>query len=117
MRPARTIARLRRLRGREVAIGQALGEDRFGQLAVQAEPLGLLVLFVPLQAEPAQSFKDGLHAGVGVALDVGVVEAQDHGAAVVAGVEPVEDEGSRAAHVEKTCGGGREAHSQHKYPV
>ena len=55
-------------------------------LAVQGQALGLLVLFVPGEAQPAQSFKDGLDAGVGVALDVGVVEAQHHGAVVVAGI-------------------------------
>ena len=64
-------------------------------LAVQGQALGLLVLLVPGETEPAQAFEDGLHAGVRVALDIGVIEAQDHGAAVVAGVEPVEDEGAR----------------------
>jgi hypothetical protein len=35
------------------------------------------------------------------ALDVGVLDAQQHRAAVVAGVEEVEDRGARAADVEK----------------
>jgi hypothetical protein len=76
-------------------------------LAVQGEALGLLVLFVPVEAQPAQALEDGLDAGVGVALDVGVVQAQHHGAAVVAGIEPVEDEGAGAAHVQKAGGRGR----------
>ncbi len=45
------------------------------------EALGLLVLLVPGEAQPAQPLEDGLDAGVGVALDVGVVKAQHHGAA------------------------------------
>ena len=100
--------------GSEVAIGEALGEDGLGHLAVQGKPLGLLVLLVPGEAEPAQAVEDGVDAGVGVALDVGVVQTQDHGAAVVAGVEPVEDEGARTAHMEKAGGRGRESDSEHK---
>ncbi len=89
---------------REVAIGKALGEDGFGLLAVQGKSFRLLVLFVPVKTQPAQALEDGLHAGVGVALDVSVVEAQDHGSAVVAGKEPVEDEGAGAADVQKAGG-------------
>ncbi len=95
------------MRRGEVAIGEALGEDGFGLLAVQGEALGLLVLFVPVETQPAQSFEDGLDAGVGVALDIGVVEAQHHGSVVVAGIEPIEDEGAGAADVEKAGGRGR----------
>ena len=46
---------------------------------------------------------------VGVALDVGVVDAEDHGSVVVAGIEPVEDERAGAADVQKPCGRRREA--------
>ena len=42
--------------------------------------------------------------GLGVALHVGVVHAQDNGAAIVAGVEPIQDEGARAADVQKSRG-------------
>ena len=78
-------------------------------LAVQGEAFGLLVFFVPGEAQPAQPFEDGLDAGFGVALDIGVVEAQHHGSVVVAGIEPVEDEGARAADVQKAGGRWREA--------
>ena len=64
----------------------------------------MLVLFVPVEAQPAQALEDGLDAGVGVALDVGVVQAQDHRAAVVASIEPVEDEGAGAADVQEAGG-------------
>ena len=43
--------------------------------------------------------------------DVGIVDAQDHGAAVVAGIEPVEDEGARAPDVQKARGRGRKTNS------
>jgi len=43
----------------------------------------LLVFFVPVEAQPPEAREDGLDAGVGVALDIGVVEAQDHDAVVV----------------------------------
>ena len=48
-----------RVRGGEVAIGEALREDRLGHLAVQGQALGLLVLFVPGETEPAQAVEDG----------------------------------------------------------
>ncbi len=76
-------------------------------LPVQGKALGLLVLFVPVEAQPAQPFEDGLHAGLGVALDIGVVEAQHHGSVVMAGIEPIEDEGAGAAHMQKAGGRGR----------
>ncbi len=99
------------MRGGEVAIGKTLGEDAVGCGAVQCQALRLLVLFVPVQAQPAESFEDGLDAGIGVALDIGVIEAQHHGSVVVARVEPVEDEGTRAADVKKTGGRRRETNA------
>ncbi len=77
-------------------------------LAVQGKAFGLLVFFVPGEAQPAQPLEDGLDAGLGVALDVGVVEAQHHGSVVVARIEPVEDERAGAADVKKTGGRWRE---------
>ena len=78
---------------------------------MQVETIGLLVLFVPGKAQPAEAFEDGLDAGIGVALDIGVIEAQHHCSVVVARVEPVEDEGARAAYVEKTGGRRRETNA------
>ena len=75
--------------------------------------LRLLILFVPAEIEPAQAIEDRVDAGVGVALDVGIVQAEDHGSLVMAGVEPVEYEGAGAADVEKTGGGRGEADSGH----
>ncbi len=93
----------------EVAIGKALGEDGLRLPAVQRKAFGLFVLFVPGEAQPAQPLEYGLDAGLGVALHVGIVEAQDHGSMVVAGIKPVEYERSGAADVQKTGGRWREA--------
>ena len=68
---------------------------------MQVQALRLLVFFVPAEVEPLQSFEDGIHRGLGIAFDVGVVEAEDHGAAVVAGIEPVENKRAGAADVKK----------------
>jgi hypothetical protein len=104
-------------RGREIAVGQALLKDRFGHLAVQRQALGLLVLFIPAQIQPAQSVEDGVERDLGIAPHVGVVDAQDHDAAVVPGVQPVKDEGARAPDVQKTSGGRRKTNSSMEMPV
>ncbi len=91
-----------RVGGGEVAIGKALGENGFGLPAVQGKAFGLLVLFVPGETQPAQSLEDGLDAGLGVALDIGVVQAQHQGSVVAARKEPIEDKGARSAHVQIT---------------
>ena len=90
--------------GREIAVGEALGKDRLRHLAMQPEPLGLPVLLVPGEVEPSQAVENRGERGFGVAFHVGIVDAENHGATVVAGVEPVEDEGTGAADVEKTRG-------------
>jgi len=61
------------MRGGEIAISEALGEDRLGLPAVQVKAFGLFLLFVPTKTQPAQSLEDGLDAGFGVALDIGIV--------------------------------------------
>ena len=100
------------MRRSKVAIGQAPRENCFSRLAVQVQALRLLVLFVPVEAQPAQPLKDRLHAGVGVALNVGIVQAQHHGPAVVASIEPIEDKGPGAAHMQKAGGRGRKANAR-----
>ncbi len=45
---------------REIAIGEAFREDRFGDLFVEGETFGLAILFVPVEAEPVEAFKDGI---------------------------------------------------------
>jgi hypothetical protein len=96
---------------REVAVRQPLFEDRLSRGLVHRQPLGLAILFVPTQIEPAQPVEDGIERRLRVAFDVGIVDAQDHRAAIVARVKPVEDERARAADMEKAGGGRREANS------
>src|ERR1039458_7560949 len=78
----------------EIAIRQSPLKDRVGDLAMQGNALGLLVLLVPPEVEPAQTFEDGVDGGFGVALDIRVIQAEDHGSSIATGVEPVEDEGA-----------------------
>jgi hypothetical protein len=59
----------------------------------------LAVLLIPAQIEPAEAFEDGLQRRFGVPFDIGIVDAQNHGATVVAGIEPVENESTRAPDV------------------
>ncbi len=111
---ARRIFRISpRMRGREIAIRQAFLQDCLRHLTVQREAFRLPVLFVPTQTEPVEAVEDGIERGLGVALDIGVVDAQNHRAAVVAGVEPIENEGARAPDVQKARRRGRKADSNH----
>ena len=111
MRPAQSSTlTLGRVRRREVAIGKPFAKIA-SAAAVQGKAFGLLVLFVPLQAQPAQSLEDGLDAGLGVALDIGVVQPQHHGSVVVAGIEPIEDKRARAADMQKAGGRRRKSNA------
>ena len=101
--------------GCEVAVSQALLKDRVGDLAMHGQAFGLLVFLVPSEVEPAQTFEDGVDGGVGVALDIGVIEPQDHGSTVVTGIEPVEDEGASTADVQKPCGRRSESNAKHNF--
>ncbi len=101
--------------GGEVAVSQAFLEDGVGDLAMQGEAFGLLVFLVPTEVEPAQTVEDGVDGGVGVALDVGIIEPQHHGSSVVTGVEPVENKGSGTANVQKTGGRRRESNAKHNF--
>src|ERR1019366_5943425 len=99
------------LRGREVAVRQSLVEDRLRRFPMHRQALGLAILLVPSEIQPAQTIEDGIERSLRIALDVGIVDAQDHRAAVMARVEPVEDERARAADMEKAGGRRREANS------
>src|SRR5256885_13824913 len=90
----------------EIAVSEASLKDSFRHLPVQSSTVGLLVILVPAQAQPLKSFKNRIHGGIGIALNVSIVEAENHRAAGTPGIQPVEDEGARAADV-KESGGGR----------
>ena len=100
------------VRRREIAVGEAFLKDRLGHLPVQRSAFGLLVFLVPAQAQPLQSFENGVHRGIGIALHIGIVEPQNHRSAVPAGIQPVKNKSARAAHVKKSGGRGRKTHSR-----
>ncbi len=102
---------------REVAVGHAFGEDGLGYLFMEGEAVGLAVLLVPGEAQPLEAFEDGIEGLFGVALDVGVVDAEDHCAAVAAGVEPVKYEGAGAPDVQIARRRGRKTNSEHEIRV
>ena len=56
--------------------------------------------FVPVKSEPAQAVEDDVHSFLRIARGVGVLDAEDERAAGMAGVEPVEERGARAADVQ-----------------
>src|SRR5262245_37211373 len=87
--------------GSEVAVGHSFCKNLPRHLAVYLQPLGLFVLFVPVQPQPFQAVKDRLHRRLSVPLGVGIVQAKDHGSTGVTGIEPVENEGTGATYVEK----------------
>jgi len=101
--------------GSKVAVRQTLLKDGAGNLAMERQPFRLLIFLVPSEIKPAQTLKDGANRGVGVALDVGIIEAEDHGSMVVTGVKPIENEGASAADMQKTGGRRRKTNAKHNF--
>src|SRR5262249_19853064 len=86
----------------EAAVGGPRFEHPGGMLAVGVEPLALPVRskraayvrpFVPVEAKPVEAFVDRLLVVLSIALQVGVVDAQDEAAAGRSGEEQVEEGG------------------------
>ena len=76
---------------------------------VQLGALGLVVEgAVPVQSQPAHGSQDGVGVLLLGAQQVGVLDAQVELAAEVAGQQPAEDGGTRAADVQMARGAGRE---------
>ena len=102
------------LLGRAVAVVRRAGlAQALGDVGVDREPVGLAVgaelaahlrALVPVDAEPAQRAEDRVVALLGVAGEVGVLDAEHQGAAEVARERPVEQ---RAAHVADVDEAGR----------
>src|SRR6185437_4628307 len=67
-------------------------------------------LFVPVEAEPVEPVEDRARGLIRAARLVRVLDAQEELAAVLAGVEPVEERGAGAADVEVTSGAGGESY-------
>ena len=98
----------------EVAIGESFGKKSFSGLDVLRAALGLIVLLVPGQFEPAQAVDDGLESFVGAALAIGVVDAEDHLPGVLTSEEPVEDVSASPANVQEPRWGRRKANACHQ---
>src|SRR6266851_5436151 len=88
----------------------ALGEETVGDFLV-ALHAGALEheLLVPVEAQPGEAVEDHLRMLVGRARLVGVFDAQQELAALVAGVQPVEEGGAGASDVEIARRGRSEA--------
>ena len=95
--------------GRLVAgVQAARGLQPRGGLLIAVEALGLVVAFVPGQAEPLQVRLDAALEFLRRTLQVGVVDAQHEGAALTLGEQPVHQCGAHVAHVQASRGGRRE---------
>src|SRR5206468_11823231 len=88
----------------------ALGEEAVGDFLVALHASALEhELLVPVEAQPGEPVEDHLRMLVGRARLVGVFDAQQELAALVAGVQPVEERRAGASDVEVTRRGGSEA--------
>jgi len=63
--------------------------------------------------EPLETFIDGIEGGLCVSFDVGIVDAENDGTALMASMKPIEDERSSAPYMEVTCGRWRKADAYH----
>ena len=88
----------------------ARGEQVFGHLAVTRRALELIDdIAVPSEAEPGKPVENGGNRRIGRALAVGVLDPQQHLAARVVRIEPVEQRRAGAADMQKTRRRRREA--------
>src|SRR5690349_6972003 len=69
---------------------------------------------VPVQPEPAQSVDDAGHHVPRGTLGIGVLDAEDEGAAMATGVEPVEQRRPRAADVQVAGWRRSESNANHR---
>ncbi len=88
--------------GRAVAQkSAAVGQKLFSRGLVQRGALRLIKrAFIPIDAEPVKAVDDALDEFRLVALGVSILDAQDHGATLMASKKPVEQSGARAADVQ-----------------
>ena len=94
------------LRRAEAVISLALGDQTFGVLKINGELVTLAIRrertaevgsLVPVEPQPFQIVQQLPLVAALAALDVGVFYAQDHGAALLPGKEPVEERGAGIA--------------------
>src|SRR5205807_4864614 len=81
-----------------------------GALAIAIEPIALIDrTFIPLHTQPPQRGHDLLGVMLPRPLDVGVLDAQQHRAAVASRMEEIENRSTRAADMKKAGRGGSKA--------
>ena len=84
------------------AVGPARREQRLDGRLVPLRAFALVPgTFVPVETEPLKSVENALDRLARRALPVRVLDAQDELPTVAPGVEPAEERGARASHVEK----------------
>jgi hypothetical protein len=86
---------------------------------MQAQPLGLAILLIPAEFEPIQPVEYGIELFLRIASHIRVVDSQDHGSAILSGVQSVENKGARAADVKIAGRRGRktDSHMNAQYNV
>jgi len=88
----------------------AVGDELFRDFLVAREPLHLEHrALVPVDAEPFQAVEDRVDRLLRRALEIGVFDAKDESATVVASVRPGKQRRARAADVQEAGGARREA--------
>ena len=120
----RLLARLGRLalgvqllRRAVAVVGVAVGHQALGVLAIEVVALRLAVgrrprrPLVPVEAEPAQARRGSRRPPRRWSAAIGVLDAEDEGAPVVARAEPVEERRAGATDVEVSGGAGGEANA------
>src|SRR4029077_13016764 len=100
---ARRLAHLLELLGAGIAAGTASG--RPARVRHFAVPLRLRKLVdgvaVPFDAKPVKPIEDGIDGGLGGALAIGILDAQQHFSATAARVKPIEQSGARPADMQE----------------
>src|SRR5690606_32776279 len=109
------------------AVRLALADEPLGRLPVELLALALEVRavgpadlwpFIPVEPEPAERVEDGAHAVEAAPFLIRVLHAEHERAALLAGPEPVEQRGARAADVQVTARRRREAEPRfHRGPA
>ncbi len=87
----------------------ALGHQLLGHLAITIDAVGLVDrAFVVVQAQPVHRLQNRVDGGLGAALAIGVLDAQDEVAATVPRLQPAIQRSARTADVQIAGGTGGE---------
>ena len=96
------------------AIRQASVEQGLDGIAVLGDALALNHrLFIPVDSKPLQAFKDVLGVFRLRSFFVGVFDAKQKTAVLVAGKQPIENGGSRGADMKRSRGAGGQTNARH----